>query len=80
MTNKTLYFLSQTYRQVQLSVAKGAAPYPHSDFARQFDQLLTALNDEDAARALVINLVEEAAAANENTDYFRRRLAEETEG
>jgi|GEM_PF-2561302 len=80
MTNKTLYFLSQTYRQVQLSVAKGAVPYPHSDFARQFDELLTALNDEDAARALVINLVEEAAAASENTDYFRRRLAEEAEG
>ena len=79
MTNKTLYFLSQTYRQIQLSVDKGTVPYPHSDFARQFDDLLTALNDEDAARALAINLVEEAATAHETTDYFRRRMAEEAE-
>jgi hypothetical protein len=79
MTNKTLYFLSQTYRQIQLSVDKGTVPYPHSDFARQFDTLLTALDNEEAARTLVINLVEEAANAHENTDYFRRRLAEEAD-
>ncbi|QJD79074.1 hypothetical protein [Spirosoma rhododendri] len=78
MTNKTLYFLSQTYRQIQLSVEKGTTPYPHSDFAHQFDALLNAVGEE-AARALAINLVEEAATANENTDYFRRRMAEAAE-
>lgn len=77
--NQILYFMSQTYRQVQLSVERGATPYLHGDFARQFDELMTALNDETHARRLLVNLVEEAAALHESTDYLRQELDYEVE-
>ncbi len=72
--NQLLYFISQTYRQVQLSVGKGATLYPYSEFARQVHALLAAVGNEDTARKLTIELVEEAAARNETTDYLRQKL------
>ena len=76
--NQLLYFASQTYRQVQLSVVKGAESYSYSHFAHQFDALLDASGDEAHVRHLTIQLVEEAAKYNETTDYLRREMAFET--
>ncbi|MVM38410.1 hypothetical protein GO730_13865 [Spirosoma sp. HMF3257] len=73
--NQLLYFVSQSYRQVQLSVNKGTEAYPHSAFANQFSSLLDASGDEDYARQLTIQLVEEAAKYNQTTDYLRQEMA-----
>ena len=73
-SNQLQYFVSQSYRQVQLSVDKGTKHYAYSDFAHQFDRLLEASHDEDYARALTIQLVEEAAQLRQTTDYLRQEL------
>ncbi|GAB2565487.1 hypothetical protein [Spirosoma areae] len=73
--NQLLYFASQSYRQVQLSVDKGATPYAYSDFATQFTNLLEASGDETYARQLTIELVEETARHKQTTDYLRQELA-----
>ena len=76
--NKLLYFVSQSYRQVQLSVEKGAQLYPYSEFATQFASLLNASSDEAYARQLTIELVEETARHKQSTDYLRQEMAFET--
>ena len=73
--NQLLYFVSQSYRQVQLSVEKGAQLYPYSDFSNQFGKLLQASGDEDHARQLTIELVEETARYKQTTDYLRQEMA-----
>ena len=74
-TNQLLYFVSQSYRQVQLSVDKGTVLYSHSDFAKQFFKLLEASGDEAYTRHLTIQLVEEAAHYKQTTDYLRQEMA-----
>jgi hypothetical protein len=78
-SNQLLYFASQSYRQVQLSVEKGTAPYSYSDFSTQFTNLLEASGDEDYTRQLTIELVEEAAQYKQTTDYLRQELAFESQ-
>ena len=78
-SNKLHYFVSQSYRQVQLSVDKGVQLYPYSEFATQFARLLTASGDEDYARQLTIELVEETARYRQTTDYLRQEMAFETQ-
>ncbi len=73
--NQLLYFVSQSYRQVQLSVEKGTQLYPYSEFSTQFAQLLEASNDEAYARKLTVELVEEAARYKQSTDYLRLEMA-----
>lgn len=73
--NQLLYFVSQSYRQVQLSVDKGTQLYPYSDFSNQFSKLLTASGDEDYCRQLTIELVEETARHKQTTDYLRQEMA-----
>ena len=77
--NQLLYFVSQSYRQVQLSVEKGTQLYPYSDFSNQFSKLMQASGDEDYARQLTIELVEETARYKQNTDYLRQEMAFETQ-
>ncbi|UFH53156.1 hypothetical protein [Spirosoma sp. KNUC1025] len=74
-TNSILYFVSQSYRQVQLSVEKGTDPYAYSDFNRQFQELLEASGDEEYTRNMTILLVEETARLKQSTDYLRQELA-----
>ncbi|WP_020596918.1 hypothetical protein [Spirosoma panaciterrae] len=74
-SNQLQYFVSQSYRQVQLSVSKGEIPYPYSDFSTQFANLLQASGDEAYARNLTIQLVEEAAQYRQTTDYLRQEMA-----
>jgi len=78
-SNQLQYFVSQSYRQVQLSVEKGTTPYPYSDFNTQFNQLLEASGDEAYARNLTIQLVEEAAQYRQNTDYLRQEMTFEAQ-
>ena len=78
-TNQLLYFVSQSYRQVQLSVDKGMTPYSHSEFSNQFARLLSASGDEAYARQLTIELVEETARYKQTTDYLRQEMAFETQ-
>lgn len=73
--NQLLYFVSQSYRQVQLSVEKGTKLYPYSEFATQFSQLLEASGDEAYARQLTIELVEETARYKLTTDYLHQEMA-----
>jgi hypothetical protein len=73
--NKLLYFISQSYRQVQLSVEKGTQLYPYSEFSTQFTRFLEASGDEAYARKLTIELVEEAARHKQSTDYLRQEMA-----
>ncbi|MVM31615.1 hypothetical protein GO755_16325 [Spirosoma sp. HMF4905] len=73
--NQLLYFVSQSYRQVQLSVEKGSRPYSHSEFLSQFNRLLEASGDEAYTRHLTIQLVEEAAQYKQTTDYLRQEMA-----
>ncbi|GAB3948096.1 hypothetical protein GCM10028805_21630 [Spirosoma harenae] len=77
--NQIQYFVSQSYRQVQLSVDKGNQPYPYSDFANEFAQLLDASSDELYARQLTIELVEEAARYKQTTDYLRQEMTFEAQ-
>ena len=77
--NAILYFVSQTYRQVQLSVAKGTILYPYSEFSRQFYDLLDASGDEAYTRNLTILLVEEAARLNQSTDYLHQEMTFEAQ-
>ena len=72
--NQLQYFVSQSYRQVQLSVEKGTQAYPYSDFLNQFNQLLDASGDESYARQLTIELVEEAAEHKQTTDYLHQEM------
>lgn len=74
-TNQLLYFVSQSYRQVQLSADKGTQSYPYSEFSNQFARLLSASGDEAYARKLTIELVEEAARFRQTTDYLRQEMA-----
>ncbi|GAB4029803.1 hypothetical protein [Spirosoma gilvum] len=78
-SNQLQYFVSQSYRQVQLSVEKGNTPYPYSDFSNQFNKLLEASADEAYARDLTIQLVEEAAQYRQTTDYLRQEMAFEAQ-
>ena len=73
-TNSILYFVSQSYRQVQLSVEKGTELYTYGDFNKQFQDLLTASNDEDYTKNMTILLVEEAARQKQTTDYLRQEM------
>ena len=73
--NAVLYFVSQSYRQVQLSVEKGTEPYAYSDFSKQFYQLLEASGNEAYTRNLTIMLVEEAARLKQTTDYLCQEMA-----
>ena len=77
-TNQLLYFISQSYRQVQLSVDTGAQRYPYSEFSGQVTNLLAASGDEDHTRHLTIELVEETARYKQTTDYLRQELTFET--
>ncbi len=77
--NAILYFVSQAYRQVQLSVAKGTALYPYSEFSRQFYDLFDASGDEDYTRNLAIILVEEAGRLHQSTDYLHQEMAFEAQ-
>ncbi|WP_020606389.1 hypothetical protein [Spirosoma spitsbergense] len=77
--NQLLYFVSQSYRQVQLSVDKGLQNYPYSEFSTQFARLLNASGDEAYARQLTIELVEETARYKQTTDYLRQEMAFETQ-
>lgn len=77
-TNQLLYFVSQSYRQVQLSVDTGAQRYPYSEFSAQVTDLLAASDDEAHTRQLTIELVEETARYKQTTDYLRQELAFET--
>jgi hypothetical protein len=74
-SNQLQYFVSQSYRQVQLSVDKGTRPYSHSEFMGQFNKLLEASGNEEYTRQLTIQLVEEAAKHNQTTDYLRQEMA-----
>lgn len=76
--NQLLYFISQSYRQVQLSVDTGTAAYPYSEFSNQVTELLAASRNETYTRKLTIELVEEAAQYKETTNYLRQELAFET--
>lgn len=71
--NKILYFVAQTYRQIQISVAKGVEPYTYGDFNRQFNRLLDA-SDEEHARQLSMLLTEEASQLNQTVDYLRQEM------
>lgn len=73
-SNQLQYFVSQSYRQVQLSVDKGTKHYAYSDFAQQFNRLLEASPNEAYARDLTIQLVEEAAKLRQTTDYLRQEM------
>lgn len=73
--NSLLYFVSQSYRQVQLSVEKGAEPYPYSEFNSQFQELLSASGDVEYTKNMTIMLVEEAARLQQTTDYLRQEMA-----
>ncbi|WP_420151041.1 hypothetical protein [Spirosoma sp.] len=73
--NSLLYFVSQAYRQVQLSVEKGSEPYPYSAFNGQFQELLEASGDAEYTKSLTILLVEEAARLKQTTDYLRQEMA-----
>ncbi|GAB4010763.1 hypothetical protein GCM10028808_22570 [Spirosoma migulaei] len=77
-SNQLQYFVSQSYRQVQLSVDKGTVTYSHGDFSKQFGQLLEASGNEAYTRHLTIQLVEEAAQLKQTTDYLRQEMAFET--
>lgn len=72
--NQLLYFVSQSYRQVQLSTEKGSQPYTYSQFSNQFTQLFDALGDEDRARQLTTQLIEETAQQKQTVDYLRQRM------
>lgn len=74
-TNSLLYFASQCYRQVQLSVEKGTEPYTYGEFNQQFQQLLEASGDAEYTKNMTILLVEETARLKQNTDYLRQELA-----
>lgn len=74
-TNSILYFVSQSYRQVQLSVEKGTEAYTYGDFNRQFQDLLAASGDEEYTKNMTILLVEETARQKQTTDYLRQELA-----
>lgn len=76
--NQLLYFISQSYRQVQLSVDTGTQRYPYSEFSAQVTGLMAASQDEAYTRQLTIELVEEAAQYKQTTDYLRQELAFET--
>lgn len=78
-SNQLQYFVSQSYRQVQLSVDKGTRPYLHGEFLAQFNKLLEASGDEEYTRHLTIQLVEEAAKHNQTTDYLRQEMAFEVQ-
>ncbi|SFD66319.1 hypothetical protein [Spirosoma endophyticum] len=71
--NKILYFVAQTYRQIQISVAKGVEPYTYGDFNRQFNRLLEA-SDEEHAKQLSMLLTEEASQHNLTVDYLRQEM------
>ena len=71
--NKILYFVAQTYRQIQISVEKGVEPYPYGDFNRQFNRLLEA-SDEEHAKQLSMLLTEEASQLNKTVDYLRQEM------
>lgn len=73
--NALLYFVSQSYRQVQLSVEKGTEPYTYGDFNKQFQELLKASGDEQYTRNMTIMLVEETARLKQTTDYLRQEMA-----
>ncbi len=73
--NQLLYFVSQSYRQVQLSVEKGTQSYPYSEFSAQFARLMKASGDEAYSRQLTIELVEETARYKQTTDYLRQEMA-----
>ena len=73
--NQLLYFISQSYRQVQLSVDAGTQRYPYSEFSTQVTDLLAASGDEAHTRQLTIELVEETARYKQTTDYLRQELA-----
>lgn len=77
--NAVLYFVSQSYRQVQLSVEKGTEPYAYSDFSKQFYQLLDASGNEAYTRNLTITVVEETARLKQTTDYLRQEMAFEAQ-
>ncbi|MBD2753618.1 hypothetical protein [Spirosoma validum] len=74
-TNSLLYFASQCYKQVQLSVEKGTDSYTYGEFSRQFQELLEASGDAEYTKNMTILLVEEAARLKQNTDYLRQELA-----
>ncbi|GAB4022915.1 hypothetical protein [Spirosoma koreense] len=77
--NSLQYFVSQSYRQVQLSVEKGTQPYTYGDFNKQFMELLDASGDEEYTRNMTILLVEEAARLKQTTDYLRQEMAFEAQ-
>ena len=74
-SNSLLYFVSQSYRQVQLSVEKGTEPYTYGEFNRQFQELLDASGDVEYTKNMTILLVEETARQTQTTDYLRQELA-----
>lgn len=73
--NSLLYFVSQSYRQVQLSVEKGTDPYPYGEFNRQFQQLFEASGDAEYTKNMTILLVEETVRLKQTTDYLRQEMA-----
>ncbi len=73
--NSLLYFVSQSYRQVQLSIEKGTDPYTLGEFNRQFNELLDASGDEEYTKKLTIMLVEETARLKQTTDHLRQEMA-----
>lgn len=73
-TNSILYFASQAYRQVQLSVKKGTEVYSYGDFNKQFQELLRTSGDEEYTKNITILLVEEAARQKQTTDYLRQEM------
>ena len=72
--NKILYFVAQSYRQIQISVEKGDEPYTYGDFNRQFNHLLVASGDEEYARELAMQLTDEAVRLHQTVDYLRQEM------
>ncbi|GAB3717225.1 hypothetical protein GCM10027592_59180 [Spirosoma flavus] len=77
--NQVLYFVSQSYRQIQISVDKGTEPYTYGDFARQFNNLLVSSDNETYARELTLLLVDETNQYRETVDYLRQEMAFEAQ-
>ncbi|MBD2702182.1 hypothetical protein IC229_16135 [Spirosoma sp. BT702] len=77
--NQVLYFVSQSYRQIQISVDKGLEPYTYGDFARQFNNLLVSSDNETYARELTLFLVDETIRYRKTVDYLRQEMAFEAQ-
>jgi ABC-type Fe3+-hydroxamate transport system substrate-binding protein len=75
ISNHLLYFVAQSYKQIQLSATKGNEPYPYGEFSSQFAQLAEALGNEDQARQLTTQIIEETEKRKQSVDYVRQQMA-----